>query len=379
MIERIQDYRNSQEAWSFRGALARVMLGRLGAQELEDGYRLTYSREGDWSARLSSLVDELQPQLPWLEFAVGESENGPELSVRGGELAKTWVTSEIQIAQSRSQLAAHEVSLRQRIRRATGLLRTRPDFLVIGTPRSGTTSVYSLLTRHPSVAQSPTKEVAYFNVLFEKGPTWYRSHFPTLTNRLRVRLRTGAFATGEATPSYLYHPHVPERVRQFVPDVKLIVLVRNPIDRAYSHYHLSLQTGYETLSFEEAVEREPARIEGELEKMLADEKYLSFPRGYLAYLTMGCYAEHLERWLKVFPREQLLIAPIEKVKSGEFAGEAIRFLGLPTASLSMSRPANQLQYPPMAEETRERLRDHFRPHNERLWELLGADYGWNDA
>ena len=145
---------------------------------------------------------------------------------------------------------------------ATSPLRRWPDFLIIGTQRGGTTSLYEYLCRHPQVSPATEKEIHYFDFQTARGPAWYRAHFPWRFPRTRI--------TGEASPFYLFHPRVPRLVRDLLPAVRLIVLLRDPVERAHSHFRLQKRAGIERLAtFEEALEAEPARLEGEREKMAA--------------------------------------------------------------------------------------------------------------
>src|SRR5690242_6983741 len=159
----------------------------------------------------------------------------------------------------------------------TSSIRLLPDFLIIGTQRGGTTSLYHYLEAHPCIGPSTTKEIHFFDRRVNKGIAWYRGHFPTRIEKYYVeRLHGRAFITGEASPSYLFHPHVPRRIAKVLPHTKLIILLRNPIDRAYCQYYHSLELGYETLSFEEAIQGEEERTAREREKMLKDEGYESY-------------------------------------------------------------------------------------------------------
>src|SRR5437588_302768 len=117
-------------------------------------------------------------------------------------------------------------------------IRLLPDFLIIGTQRGGTTSLERYLDAHPCVGAAANKDLHFFDRRFHKGLAWYRGHFPTRIEKYYAeRLRGQAFVTGEASPSYLFHPYAPKRVAKAMPDVKLIVLLRNPVDRAFSQYH----------------------------------------------------------------------------------------------------------------------------------------------
>jgi hypothetical protein len=264
--------------------------------------------------------------------------------------------------------------------RALGLLtapmRVLPDFLIIGALKAGTTSLYQYLKDHPKVNPPFKKEIKFYNCLYHRGYFWYRSFFPTAG---RMRSNGGSFITGEASPNYLFHPKTPQRVAQRLPHVKLIVLLRNPVTRAYSHYQMNLRNGVESLSFEEAIAAEPGRLEGEYERIIADDRYpLATFRRY-AYLYKGYYAQHLSRWFEYFPREAVLIIRSEDffADPGTVYAETLAFLGLPAwhgASFkAFSSPGG---YPPMGEDTRRYLNEHFTPHNEQLYALLGRDFGW---
>ena len=250
-----------------------------------------------------------------------------------------------------------------------------PDFVVIGAAKCGTTSFYDLLSRHPYVEPALEKELHYFTKNFDKGIEWYRSQLPP--HRLNGGRRS---ITGEATASYLFHPSVPERMAEVVPQARLIVLLRNPVDRAYSHYQYEVRTLRETRSFEEAIEAEKEWL---LDK--EDEPTLQQPRTNVdpprfEYLRWGTYVDHLLRWSKFFNGEQLLV-----LKSEDFYDHTLETLKLtqdflhlphwqPEPSM-LSKPQNT--YPKMSPVVRQRLEDFFEPYNQRLYEYLGVDFGWS--
>src|SRR4030095_1235607 len=153
------------------------------------------------------------------------------------------------------------------------------------------------------------KEVSFFDRHYARGEAWYRGHFPNALRRAAVARRAGvAPLAGEASPSYVFHPFAPARVAKLVPQVRLIVLVRNPVDRALSHYHHEVALGREPLPFEQALDDEETRMAGELERM-RDPRYFSHAWWNFTYQERGRYAEQLERWLELFPHEQLLVIP----------------------------------------------------------------------
>ena len=186
--------------------------------------------------------------------------------------------------------------------RATARWRPRPDFLVIGAQKAGTTALYAYLRWHPGITGPSWKEVSFFDRHWWRGEAWYRGQFP---------LRSRGKLVGEASPSYLFHPLAPERARVMVPDAKLVALLREPVARAYSQYQHEVSLGREPLSFEDAIAAEEGRTAGEAERLVADPKAFSRAWWDHTYVARGRYAEQLERWLAVFPREQLLVVRTE--------------------------------------------------------------------
>jgi Sulfotransferase domain len=272
---------------------------------------------------------------------------------------------------------------RKRLRRVSGLatrrVRILPSFLLIGAQRAGTTSLFYYLRRHPHVARPGTKEVHFFDDRFWLGVDWYRSFFATSAERRLARLRGGDLVAAEATPYYLFHPAVPERVAATIPSVRLVVLLRDPVDRAYSHYRKMRRMGLERLSFEDALEKEENRLEGEEERLLADPRYRSRHHRRHAYVARGLYADQLERWLAHFPREQLLVLRSEDffARPAEICAETLDFLGLRRWQSPGFEPRNPTSDRPLDPALRARLEERFAEPNVRLAQLLGRDFGWS--
>lgn len=262
----------------------------------------------------------------------------------------------------------------------TSPMRVLPDFIIIGTQKGGTSSLYRYLSEHPDVEASAGKEVHYFDRRYGRGQYWYRAHFPTAWQRRECQRRTGHQPlTGEATPYYLFHPLAPHRVHALVPDVKLIALLRDPVERAYSSYQHQVRAGEESLPFLEAIEREHERLAGAAEcleergsgKARAHRKY--------SYLARGVYVDQLEAWLSVFPRSQLLI-----IRSEDFFDEpeavfreVLGFLNLRPWQPRALHRFNSAEYGQMDPDVRRRLAQYFAPHNQRLYALLGRDFEWS--
>lgn len=280
----------------------------------------------------------------------------------------------------------------QTFRGMTSSIRGLPDFLIIGAQRCGTTSLYYYLTEHPNIFPSSVKEVHFFDDSFTKGMHWYRAQFPTIVEKYYIeRIRKHGFLTGEATPSYLLHPHAPKRIFQVMPKAKLIVLLRNPVDRAYSHYWLRTTLGDETLSFEDAIHAEEERISEARERLLADENYHDKHRR-VSYLSRGIYVDQLRRWMNYYPKEQFLILRSEDLYSDPagITKQALEFIGVPGQEINTNKEYKQYRLgrkrgylnkekpPKMSPDTRKYLLDYFKPHNAHLYEFLGRDFGWDE-
>ncbi len=254
--------------------------------------------------------------------------------------------------------------------RATAAVRPLPDFLVLGAQKAGTTALYAYLRRHPRITGPSWKEVSFFDRHYARGEAWYRGNFP---NALRAR-----GLVGEASPSYLFHPLAPERVAGMLPEARLIALLRNPVDRAFSHYQHEVALGREPLSFEDALAAEDERLRGEEERMAADPGYFSHAWWNHTYRARGRYAEQLERWLAVFPRERLLVLPSEDLLGDPAAAHArvLEFLGAEPQRLDSYPRVFERRYEPMQPGTRARLAAEFAEPNGRLYALLGRNLGW---
>jgi hypothetical protein len=261
----------------------------------------------------------------------------------------------------------------------TGRVRLLPDFIIIGTNRGGTAALYQYLCGHPSMSPSFHREVHFFERHFAKGMTWYRGNFPSIFYKYYVtRGARKPFVTGEATTYYIFHPHAPRRISKALPGVKLIALLRNPTNRAYAQYHQKVRQGREMLSFADAIEAETERLSGEREKMLADESYESTEYRDHSYLARGIYVDQLAYWMSLFPKEQILVLRSEDLRANP-AGvlkQVLTFLELPAWTPTNHNNYGEASYPKMDPEIRKRLNEYFKPHNRRLCDFLGRDFGW---
>jgi len=258
--------------------------------------------------------------------------------------------------------------------------RMLPSFLIVGAQRCGTTSLFDVLSQHPAVfgGMLKRKELHFFDNEYDHGLAWYQSQFP-LRARARLAARgAGAPVAFEASPYYMFHPLVPERIDRALPGVKLIVLVRDPVERAYSQHAHQVGLGLETEPFERALELEDARLDGEAERLVADPTYTSRRHWLYSYRARGQYAEQLDRLERIFGRERIHV-----VDSGDFFTDpgpdydrVLEFLGLPNHDRPVFTPRNARPRSPMPEKLRAELEEHFRPHDERLAAWLGSKPSW---
>ena len=265
-------------------------------------------------------------------------------------------------------------TVRWRLRAATGAFHVLPHFLIIGAAKAGSTSLLRFLAAQPDVRVPAVEEVHFFDTRFHLGPWWYRSHFPRRWERSTI--------SGESSPYYLFHPLVPQRARKGVPGVKLIVLVRDPVERAYSDWSHRVRKGEEDLSFEDALAREAEVLPAETERLLRDDGYRSSVHQTCSYAARGMYLEQLLRWEQAFDRRQLLVVRSEDLFEATAApalAEVLRFLDLPVPEPErLAFPATNLgaRRAPMADATRTALEARFRAPNRALAGHLGRPSLW---
>ncbi len=279
----------------------------------------------------------------------------------------------------RAQLRDRRAAAWNAVRRMTGGARGLPDFLIIGAQRAGTTSLFRYLAAHPSVEAAARKEVHFFDLNWHRGEAWYRAHFARRSDVVDGRA-SAASVIGEATPYYLFHPLAAERAASLLPDVRVIVMLRDPVSRAYSHYHHVRARGHEHLSFEDALLAEADRLRGEEERLRSDPCYRSVDHQHHGYVARGEYLPQLQRWAEHVPADRTLVIVSEEFYAdpdAEFR-RVTRFLGLPDTSLSSYERTNSQRYPPMSPATKASLRALFTKPNRALEDWLGRSLPWGD-
>ncbi|MCC0175413.1 tetratricopeptide repeat protein [Waterburya agarophytonicola K14] len=241
-----------------------------------------------------------------------------------------------------------------------------PDFIIAGASKSGTSSIYYYLGCHPQVLLSHKKEIDFYWKNFQRGIDWYLAHFPTITDR-------PDFLTGEATPNYLRFPEVARRIKQTFPKTKIIILLRNPADRAISwHYH-KFNTGLTNVDLTTAISEEMKRLKTVTEKEIIETGFYN-PDNILSSL----YIYKLKPWIEILGREQFLI-----LKSEDFyQNPALQmkqvwdFLGLPNYDLEQYPKVNGGSYNEVDSSLRKTLIEYFAPYNQQLEEYLGVQFNW---
>ncbi len=201
----------------------------------------------------------------------------------------------------------HMLSVNRVYRYLTAEKRRWPDFIVAGAQKSGTTSLYRYLAAHPDMVPPITKKLTFFDNNFHRGTQWYRLHFPLRDESKSVDGANDKQFTGESTAYYMFHPLAAQRIAETLPQTKIILLLRNPVDRAYSHYQYKLRGGKEPLSFEAAIDAEAGRMADEEEKICTIPGYRSQAHFLYSYTARGIYVDQILRWKKFLPSDRMLI------------------------------------------------------------------------
>ena len=253
----------------------------------------------------------------------------------------------------------------------TADLRSEPGFLLVGAQRCGTTSLYRALMSHPRITPPVLhKGVNYFDVNYERGWRWYVGHFPVRLPRADSEPRLAFDASGY----YMFHPHAPGRIVRDLPEVKVVAMVRDPVERAYSAYQHEYARGFETQTWPRALELEDSRVEPELQHMLDDPGYESFSYRHHAYRRRGHYARQLQPFVEVLGQSRVHIVESERFFENpeeEFT-RLLRFLELPVVMPPTFDRYNPRPRNPMPAEIRAELSDHFQPYDAELERLLGG-------
>jgi hypothetical protein len=251
--------------------------------------------------------------------------------------------------------------------------RPLPDFIIAGVQKGGTTFMFQEMLRHPEIRGGLTKEVHFFDTNWERGVDWYSGMF--------ARSRPGVkMIRGEASPAYIFYPHTVRRIAETLADPRLIVIVRDPVQRALSHYKHERRLGFEPCpTFEGALALEESRVAEEFDRLNDGSLSTSFAVGHFAYTRRGLYAEQLKRAAALIGRERLLVLISEEMfaEPKRATSTALDFVGATPREIG-NVGANDMafQSAPMDASTASMLRERFAEPNAELQNFLGRRLPW---
>ncbi len=255
-------------------------------------------------------------------------------------------------------------------------LRKKPVFFLIGTQKAGTTSLFSYLIQHPEIASPIIKELQFFNMNYQRGINYYHSFFPLKA------LSGKKVIAGEATPDYFDHPLAPERLYKYNPQAKLIVVLRDPVKRAFSHFNFvkSYNNDIKNASFFEALDKEKKILKTAFEHIRTQPVKSAIDISNYGYIYKGEYINHLRRWFRFFSKNQILIIDFNLLKTNpEQVLETIcKFLEIDESfKFSTAQKQNQTTYySKLTYDEQAVLIKHFTPYNKELFDFLGEKFDW---
>jgi len=259
----------------------------------------------------------------------------------------------------------------------TGPFRALPDFIIIGSMKSGTTSLYYNICEHPCVIPAAYDELGFFDRNYNLGINWYRSLFPTNLYKNYVKRHQGIVLTGEDTPFYFWSSIAAERISKLLPNIKLLVIVRNPIDRAYSEYQDVVQANTNTLPFDELIKSEMEKLRSQ-EIKITNENYQMFNEKH-SYLLKGLYAKQLQIWAELFRLKQIFVISTEDLAKNptQTMNQVFKFLNLPDYSLKNLQKRKVKKYSNMTMNIRKILIEYYKPFNEQLYKIIDKKFDWD--
>ena len=259
---------------------------------------------------------------------------------------------------------------------ATSPLRVLPECAVIGTGKGGTTALHYYLGQHPCIGSSAYDELGFFNENYHLGINWYKSLFPTVFYKKKMESKNKQCLFFDVTSTYMEEELTAKNVYEVNPNQKIIVILRNPVDRAYSHYHVNVKEKSEKRSFEDAVFEEMNRIKSE--RIIQNKNLRVFTPNNIHYLKKGFYALQLKSWFKIFPREQILVLSTEEFQEDQnlIYKKIFDFLNIPNMKIKSIEKMEKGNYIPMKHDTRNLLLDYFRQCNHELFELINSEFDW---
>lgn len=264
--------------------------------------------------------------------------------------------------------------------RLTSFLRIMPDFFIGGVQKGGTTSLYAALAQHPQIIRAKFKEVFYYgnNDNYQKGKAHYKQFFATSFHKQNVERKLGKqVLTLDATTNTFESKEAPKRILQDNPKAKIIFILRNPVERAFSQYKMSQKKGWEKASFEKALELEEARI-ADGAKMASGFNGHNYAFQRLGYRSRGLYVNYMKQWFAEFPKENILVLNSDSFFQNPDAvfDNICQFLKIDDKVNIKFDKLNEGAKGEMEEKTRAYLSNYFKPYNEELFTLIKTRYDW---
>ena len=278
------------------------------------------------------------------------------------------------MSMNKKQFFYHQI-IKRNIYSITAPFRVLPDFLVIGVKRCGTTSLFHNLPKHPAILDSHHDGIGFFNDNYQLGVNWYRSFFPTIFSRNKIIRKYGNCKTFDVTTRYIEDKTTLKRIKELIPDVKIIVMLRNPVDRAYSQFNVSVKEKVETRNFHDAMNEE---IE-DLKNNNIEENF-EIAKNEFDYIKKGMYALQLKPWFDTIPKDNIGIFSTEEFKnnSQETYNGIFKFLGINNFGIEKNEIMEKGKYLPMKDDTRDLLLDFYKIHNEKLFKLINKKFDWEN-
>jgi len=282
----------------------------------------------------------------------------------------------LSLAKKISQIIKHGL-IKRHFYYVTSSIRVLPEFIVIGAAKSGTTSLYHYLSQHPCITKSAYDELGYFDDNFNMGLNWYRSLFPTKFTQQKIETKYKKSLTYDVTPGYFQNPSCIKRIYETLPDVKLILVLRNPVDRTYSHYQASTQRGIKTkIPFQDLLDKDLQTYE---QVRNDDNEYIN-SISTMTYIGPSIYAKLIKEWLKYFSLDQLLIFSAEELKENhrEVFSRIHDFLNINDEEIdTVTKHNTGGDYTPLDSDLRQKLINFFKPHNEELFNIINQKFDWD--
>ena len=251
--------------------------------------------------------------------------------------------------------------------------RTLPSFIIIGVKRCGTTTLFENLAEHPCIEKSSHDNIGFFNDNFHLGINWYKSHFVTLNKKNEIIKKFGKFATYDVTTSYIRNPELATKIKAEIPNCKIIAILRNPIDRAFSEYNENLKKKPNMDSFEKIILQELNDY-----RKISDED-INLIIKQLNLIGKGLYQRQLKKWFEMFSKESILILSTEEFEKNPDMtySKIFHFLELPDHKIKNTKKFNKNLYSKMDGNIRKKLEEFFEPHNNELFNLINENFKWN--